>query len=205
MISPRTHLAAALVLVSSLSLLACGKGVSSEETAQLAYLGLNKAIEKSLKLGFDGFNAASSANIPNQSTTGDASGTLTISGKVDQGVSANKNMQLRMGLVGYSDGPVELEDEGEFEITYATAEAVADQPALDLSLKNIPNGTFTGSLVGTFDMTGEIEDTATVNLNFAGEIEDNGAGGTRRKQGTTAVTGTVTSKSGGAYGVNLSI
>jgi hypothetical protein len=50
----------------------CGGGVSSEEQAQRAYLGLDKSIGKALVLGFAGFNAASSANISPQSTSGDA-------------------------------------------------------------------------------------------------------------------------------------
>ena len=54
-------------------------------------------------LGFAGFNAASSANIPPQMTTGDVAGTLTVTGQVDQGASSNKNMRLVEALVGYQD------------------------------------------------------------------------------------------------------
>lgn len=45
--------------------LACGgtPAVSSDEQARRAYLGLDKAVGKSMQLGFDGFNSASSANI----------------------------------------------------------------------------------------------------------------------------------------------
>lgn len=186
----------------ALALFGCGDdGVGSDQEARLAYLGLDDAIEKSLSLGFAGFNAASSANIPLQSTEGELSGTLTITGQVDQGASANKGMRLKMGLVDYSDGELQAEDgstdglepdERDVELTYATAATPDSQPALDLSLRNIPNGTFTGTLAGSFQMTGDLEGSVTLDLSFAGEIEDDGTGKVRRKAGTTQVTGTAT-------------
>ena len=194
-----------LTAVALLALAACGAEVSSDEQARRAYLGLDKAVEKSLQLGFAGFNAASSANIPAQSAPGDDTGTLTVTGQVDQGSSANKGMRLHVGMVDYSDGEITLEDEDPIVITYATAEDVNAQPALGLSLRNIPNGTFTGTLLGDFDMTGDVEDRATLNLTFSGEIEDDGTGKVRRKAGTTTVIGTVTSEDGGAYQVDVKI
>ncbi|HLM46923.1 MAG TPA: hypothetical protein VK458_23835, partial [Myxococcaceae bacterium] len=99
----------------------CGNDISSDEQARRAYLGLDKAVEKSLQLGFAGFNAASSANISPQSGTGDAGGGLTITGQVDQGSSANKGMRLRVGMTGYTDGEVKVsEDEDAVEVTYNT-------------------------------------------------------------------------------------
>src|SRR5687768_3706351 len=98
----------------------CGGAVKSDEDAQRAYLGLDRSIAKSLQLGFTGFNAASSANIAPQTATGDASGTLTVTGQVDQGASANKGMRLRVGMVDYSDGEVTAADRT-VEVTYATA------------------------------------------------------------------------------------
>src|SRR5688572_6436470 len=68
--------------------------VDSDEEARRAYLGLDESIAKALPLGFDGYNAASNANIPPQSTTGDAAGTLTVTGQVDKGASDNKGMRL---------------------------------------------------------------------------------------------------------------
>jgi hypothetical protein len=183
----------------SLVLVACGGGVSSEEGARAAYLGLDLAVEKAMNLGFDGFNAATSANIPPQMTTGDESGTMTISGQVDQGASANKGMRLRVELVEYSDET----DEEELAITYDTPDAAA-LPALTLQLRDIPDGTLSGSLVGTFRMTGEIEGDVTLNLTFAGEIEPHPDGGVRRVVGSTTVTGTATS-SYGTYQVDLTI
>ncbi len=79
------------------------------------------------------------------------------------------------------------------------------QPALDLSLRNIPNGTFTGTLVGDFEMTGDVEGRTTLNLTFTGEIEDDGVGKVRRKAGTTTVVGTATSGSGGTYQVDVKL
>src|SRR5512135_1360909 len=110
---------------------ACGGSdtVSSDEQARRAYLGLDKSIGKSITLGFDGFNAASSANISPQMTTGDGSpgGTLTISGQVDQGQSANKQMRLYVGMVAYTDGPVKYDTKGDtVKITYDTSMTQTD-------------------------------------------------------------------------------
>ena len=52
--------------------------VANEESAQYAYLGLDGAVDRALQLGFDGFNAAKSANIPEQTGDGDAAGTMTV-------------------------------------------------------------------------------------------------------------------------------
>src|SRR5687768_17151352 len=99
-------------------------GIDSDEEARRAYFGLDGSIEKSLNLGFAGFNAATSANIAPQMTTGVAAGTLTISGQVDQGSSDNKGMRLYVGMVDYSDGEVKIIQEGEDDvivnITYDT-------------------------------------------------------------------------------------
>jgi hypothetical protein len=191
------------VLLLSAGLVGCGDGVSSDEQARRAYLGLDKSIEKSLQLGFAGFNAASSANISAQLIGGDAAGTLTITGQVDQGTSANKGMRLRVGMTNYSDGTVTVEVE-EVKITYSTSTDTAAQPALDLSLRNIPNGTFTGTLVGSFQMTEDLEGEVTLNLSMSGLIEDDGTGKVRRKAGSTTVTGTA--KSGdGEYQVNVTL
>jgi hypothetical protein len=193
-------------LLLSAGVLGCGDDkVSSDEQARRAYLGLDKAVEKSLQLGFAGFNAASSANIPPQSAPGDASGTLNITGQVDQGSSANKGMRLRVGMTGYSDGKITVsEKEDPVDITYQTTTDTTLQPALTLSLRNIPTGTFTGTLTGAFQMTGDIEGDVTLNLTMSGEIEDDGTGKVRRKAGTTTVTGTA--KAGdGEYQVNLTL
>jgi hypothetical protein len=191
------------VILLSTGLVGCGDGVSSDEQARRAYLGLDKSIEKSLQLGFAGFNAASSANISPQTSNGDAGGTLTISGQVDQGSSANKGMRLRVGMTNYSDGTITVADET-VKITYQTATDTTAQPALDLSLRNIPNGTFTGTLVGAFQMSEDLEGEVTLNLSMSGVIEDDGTGKVRRKAGSTTVTGTA--KSGdGEYQVNVTL
>jgi hypothetical protein len=199
---PSLFVAVPVILLSA-SLVGCGDEVSSDEQARRAYLGLDKSIEKSLQLGFAGFNAASSANISPQTANGDTSGTLTVSGQVDQGSSANKGMRLRVGMTNYSDGTITVEDET-VKITYQTATDTTAQPALDLSLRNIPNGTFTGTLVGAFQMSQDLEGEVTLNLSMSGMIEDDGTGKVRRKAGSTTVTGTA--KSGdGEYQVNVTL
>src|SRR5215217_3643675 len=158
----RVLTAVAFTLFMSAGLTACGDDeVSSDEQARRAYLGLDESVSKALQLGFAGFNAASSANIPAQSAPGGVSGTLFISGQVDQGASTNKGMRLRVGMATYS-----------------------------------------GTLKGPFQMTGDLEGEVTLDLTLAGEIEDDGTGKVRRKVGTTTVTGTATSGDG-SYNVNL--
>src|SRR3954451_22262684 len=90
----------ALILVAAAG---CSNGVHSDADAQKAYLGLDASVDKAINLGFAGFNAASSANIPTQMTTGTVKGTLSVSGQVDQGASSNKTMRLVTAYVMYSD------------------------------------------------------------------------------------------------------
>jgi SAM-dependent methyltransferase len=101
-----------------------------------------------LALGFDGFNAADSANIPAQSTDGDESGSIDVTGQVDQGASDNKGMRLDVALVDYSDGTIddpETDDvEEEISVLYDTAEG--EPLHLALSLRDIPDGTLGGTL-----------------------------------------------------------
>lgn len=192
-------------LLTSLALVACGNEVSSDEQARRAYVGLDKAIAKSLELGFQGFKEAGSANIPVQTTTGNAGGTLTVSGQVDQGASKNKEMRLRVGMVDYSDGVFTVPDEDEeLSVTYQTATDASQQPALELSVRNIPNGTFTGTLSGSFQMSGDVEGEVTLNLTFDGLIEDDGSGSPRRKAGETTVTGTARAGDG-EYAVDVTL
>lgn len=176
--------------------------IDSDEEARRAYLGLDNSIERALNLGMDGYNAASSANIPDQMGSGDVTGTITVSGQVDQGASANKEMRLLIAMDEYSDGPALRVDDEDIDITYYTdPEAL---PALDLSLRNIPDGTFTGTLLGDFQMEGDIVGTVTLDLTMAGDLEDDGAGGIRRVLGATTVSGTATSGDG-LYEVELTL
>lgn len=176
--------------------------LDSVDDARRAYLGLDGSIEKSLDLGMDGFNAASNANIPTQSGDGDESGTITIDGQVDQGASANKGMRLTAALEMYSDGPVERVDDEDIVITYDTYPD--DLPELTLTLRNIPDGTLEGTLMGTYEMHGDIEGTATLELSFSGPIEDDGSGGVSRTVGQTQVTGVA--RSGDAtYEIDVTI
>ena len=182
---------------------ACGSDdVTSEDDARRAYLGLHRMIDRALNLGMDGYNAASSANIPTQESTGDFTGTITVSGKVDQGVSANKEMSLDIVLVEYRD---EILIQGDADagigvaITYDTdPEEEEAPPRVDLSLRNIPNGTFTGTVNGSFAMTGDLEGHVHLDLELAGDIEEvpGSDGEIRRVPGATTVQGVAESRYG---------
>jgi hypothetical protein len=162
-----------------------GGGVSSSADAQLAYEGLDASIDKAITLGFDGFNAASSANIPPQTATGTTSGTMTIGGQVDQGSSSNKTMNLTEALVMYSDDGT---------LTYATSSPAA----LSMKLAMIPTGTLSGTLAGAFAISGQLAGQVTLNLQFTGDLEPvpGDASQVQRTPGTTHVTGTATSDFG---------
>ncbi len=186
-------------LVVVFALAACGSSsVSSEDSARRVYFGLDRAVDRALNLGMDGFNAAQSANIPSQTGDGDVSGTLTVDGQVDQGASANKEMRLTTAFAHYSD-TVErpdggLADGGPSGLIYDTV--ATSLPALDLSLRNIPNGTFTGTLNGTVDVSGDLQGAVALALNFAGTIQSAGGTAIARVPGSTHVTGTATSAFG---------
>lgn len=177
---------------------ACGD-VGSEEDARIAYLGVDQVVVKSLALGFAGFNAATNANIPARSEDGDESGSIDVTGQVDQGASDNKGMRLDVVLEGYSDGTIddpETDDDDKIAITYSTADG--DPLVVDLQLRDIPDGTLEGTLVGTVLMEGDLEGELALDVAFSGTIvedEDN-PGETLREDGTTEVNGTAESQNG---------
>lgn len=179
-----THSLRAFCIMTGLSI-GCGSGVSSDEQARLAYLGLDASIDKAISLGFAGFNAANSANIPAQMTVGVASGTITVTGQVDQGASANKGMRLFEELINYSD---------DGKLVYATSASAL--PALNMQLKGIPTGTLDGNLVGAFAVAGELSGSVQLNLTFTGMLQAGTGTKVERKPGTTRITGTATSGTG---------
>ncbi|MDC0672187.1 hypothetical protein [Nannocystis radixulma] len=162
-------------------------GVADPDAARRAYLGLDRAVDRMIKLGFDGFNAASNANIPEQMEAGDLSGTMVVGGKVDQGSSDNKGMDLEVALTDYSDGPIE----DMFDVAYDGGPAL-----LDLKLRDLPAGTLEGTFTGEFAMTGELAGVVALDLDISGETEEAPDGTIRRKAGTIHVVGTATSDYG---------
>jgi hypothetical protein len=202
-----------VLLIVAMACVACNDdGVDSDEEARRAYLGLDKSIEKSLNLGFQGFNLASSANIDPQTTNGDVAGTLTISGQVDQGSSDNKGMRLYIAMVDYDDGDIDINDDDDevASITYDTDPDPAKQPYLNLKLNNVPTGTLTGTLdtnstmTGVYIMSGDIEGTLAINVTITGTLMAGPvAPQVLRVPGTTTVVGTATNGDGGTYDINL--
>src|SRR5687767_10693034 len=191
--------AAVLTTVLCIFLSACGgdddsdAAVKSTADAERAYLGLDASVDKALQLGFDGFNAASSANIDPQTANGEESGTLTVSGQVDQGSSDNKTMHLTEALDSYSD---------DGKIQYSTNPAAL--PSIELKLSKIPDGTLDGTLSGSFGMSGELMGSVTLSLTIEAALQPDPADDTKvqREPGTTHVTGTATS-GGDSYTVDI--
>ncbi|MBT8496466.1 MAG: hypothetical protein KJO07_25690 [Deltaproteobacteria bacterium] len=199
------------LLILATSLLACGgdDDIDSDTEARWAYLGFDAAVDRAINLGFDGFNAASSANIPTQSGVGAETGTMDVDGQVDQGASANKEMRLLVSLVEYRDGEVvDAETDARIDLTYDTADG--EPLDLDISLRNIPDGTFTGTMVGTMLVTGteidgpDFDAVGDFDLALSGDIQDDGGGAILRTPGTLTITGTVTSGDG-VYEVNTTL
>lgn len=184
----RTHVFSGCLLVGALSAVlsaGCGGGVDSDEQARRAYIGLDAAIDKAINLGFAGFNAASSANIPAQMTTGTAAGTLKVTGQVDQGASNNKGMRLITEFTGYSD---------DTKLFYVTVAGKTQE--LNMQLKGIPTGTLDGDANWTLDMTGELAGQVNLKIVFTGTLQSGGGNIVQRKPGTTRITGTATSGPG---------
>jgi hypothetical protein len=184
--------------------LACGgpgdSGVADEVSAERAYLGLDRAIDRAIGLGFAGFNVADSANIPEQSEPGELGGLMRVSGKVDQGASNNKNMDLDVVLEqDYADQVLAGDDGAELAITYNGGPA-----DLAMSFKGLPDATLNGSLTGSFTMTGDLEGDVTLDLSFTGTTMDAGDGTIVRAPGSIRVTGTATSPYG-VFNVDVSL
>lgn len=190
-------LAAAVVLSG-----ACGSDdVSSEEDARLAYMGLHVMIDKAVNLGLEGYNEADSANIADQEGEGDVEGRIVVGGQVDQGVSDNKELRLDIELEAYRDELIDESEEGEgepvdLEIRYDSDDEVL--PGAEISLRNIPDGTFAGELVGSFHMEGDLEGEVYLDLEIEGELEEieGSDGDVRRAPGETSVAGTAESRYG---------
>jgi hypothetical protein len=169
---------------------ACGNEVSSTDDAKKAYLGLDTSVDKAIQLGFDGYNevgGAPGANIASQGVDGGMSGTLAVTGQVNNSASANKGMRLDETLSNYSD---------DGKVTYNTDQSA--RPAVTINLRGIgtPTGTLDGSLNGSFMMSGGLSGQVSLALSFAGQIDTGADGGVLRKPGTTHITGTATSPAG---------
>jgi hypothetical protein len=181
--------------------------VDSNEQARRAYLGLDKSVSKSLTLAFQGYNAASSANIPAQMAPGDASpgGTLTISGQVSHGNQMQATMTLAVGMVKYTDGKFVIDkNNNTIAVTYDTSTATAMQPALNIKLNGSSGNAIDGTLVGDYTMTGDLKGTVTLDLTITGTFSGTGTS-IMRVPGSTTVTGTAVNSSGGMFTINVTI
>mgnify|MGYP001596032795 FL=1 len=111
-------------------------------------------------------------------------------------------MRLFVALVDYSDGPAVQVDDVDIDIVYDTDPVTL--PYLVVSLRDIPNGTFTATLTGSYTMTGDLEGPVTIDVAMTGTIEDNETGGIRRVGGDTEVIGTATAGDG-IYDIEVTI
>ncbi len=163
--------------------------VKNEESARLAYLGLDGAVGRAIQLGFDGYNAADSANIPEQSQAGELTGTMIVSGQVDQGSSDNKGMRLQVTL---QDAYADVVLEGDRAVTYDGGPAT-----FNMNFKGLPDAALSGTLVGNFTMDGDLVGDVALNVSFTGTtMAGAGVDEIVRVPGTIKVTGTATSDYG---------
>jgi hypothetical protein len=145
-------------------------------------------------------------------TTGDTAGTLAIDGQVDQGSSDNKGMRLYVAMVGYDDGDVVYNEDGDtVHVVYDTAADMTAQPYLDLKLNNVPTGTMTGTLdantnmTGVYHLSGDIKGDLTLNVTINGTLMAGSNNTVVRVPGTTTVVGTATNSDGGVYDINVTL
>ena len=198
--SPSTVAATALLLVTSG--MSCGdSAVSNDDPARRAYLGIDSAIDKAISLGLQGFNTALSPNISPQTAAGGVMGTLVVGGRVDRGSGPNRGMSLTTTFTMYEDLVPSPEDSGTIDVVY---DGQASSPTLNLSLRGIPNGTFTGTFVQTLHLSGNLSGDVYLNLMLSGSIRAAGSAGSmfERTPGTMSITGTAMS-SYGSRTVNL--
>lgn len=187
------------------ALVGCGSShVTSDEEAELAYVGLDRAVSRAMDLGLKGFSEASSANIDTQTDDGEVSGTMTVDGQADQGASDNKGLRLDVSVDDYADvEDLDTSDPDDDDL-FVTYDSVAPG-TVDLQLKNMPDGTLGGTFEGTFVMTGDLEGEVTLSVSLDGTIEDDGSGGVQRVEGDTHVVGTATNDHGGTYDIDVTL
>jgi hypothetical protein len=192
----------AVALVALVAAAGCGPShsVDSAEQARRAYLGIDLSIDRAINLGFQGFNDSSNANIPTETASGGTGGTVTVTGQVDHGASANRSMHLNAAYAMYAD-PVTDGDSAVLHIVYDSASAA---PTLGMMLMSVPNGTVTGTFDGALTMSGDLAGTLTLALTFTGQLRPVAGSTTQieRVPGTTHVTGTATSQYG-TYEVDI--
>lgn len=185
-------------------LLACHHGVTNEREAELAYLGFDAGVSRALDLGLQGFEQAGSANIDAQVGNGDQDGTMTVTGQADQGSSDNKGLRLSVALAGYADlADVDVDGKDDLYIVYDTEDGAPLD--VDLQLRDMPDGTLTGTLGGTAWLSVDLEGPALFALSLDGttEADPDHVDHLRRVAGGTHITGTVTGPSGAEYTVDL--
>jgi hypothetical protein len=182
----------------ALVLAACGSDtVSSTDNARKAYLGLDGAVDRAINLGLKGKNEAQSANIPTETGSGDVSGTLTVTGMVDQGTAKMAQMTLQTAFVMYQDRVPAGDAPGAASGLTYDSDAAAP-PALGMSLKDLPNGTLTGTFNGKVHMSGGLKGDITLALSLTATLQPvpTMTANLQRVPGSTHITGTATSDYG---------
>lgn len=131
---------------------------------------------------------------------------MTVNGQVDQGSSDNKGLRLDVGLENYADLEdldEEDPDDDDLVVTYDTDAGTL--PAVELKLRDIPEGTMEGTFAGVVYMTGDLEGGLDFDLTLAGTITSDGGDGVSRVPDSCAISGTVTNEGGGVYDVDLTL
>jgi len=182
--------------------------VNSDEQALRAYLGLDKSVSKCLTLAFQGYDAATCANIPTEMTTGDGmpAGTLAITGQVSHGNVNEATMTLPIAMVKYNDSPIVVDTKNNTKLTliYDTSTDTTMQPVLNMKLNASSGMAIDGTLMGEYTMSGDLKGTITLDLTITGMFSGSGTT-VMRVPGSTTITGTAVNSGGGMYTVNVTI
>lgn len=224
MIEIRSRIVQAFVLFGGVVLLAgcrpvpasCGDGYGAEH----AYLLMDEAVGTAIDLAFRGVNATTDGEVALQTEPAVGGGYVTVFGQLDARDASSVVASLSLRIEGFQ----ELKDETAAaadpglgcEATYYTYRNGGSYdpdflPVLMLSAVDIPNGTYTASLVGTVYLSGAKTGPLEVDLALSGQIEPDpdvvdcpNTDCVRRVEGTTTVVGKAT-WNGDTYDVNMTL
>lgn len=142
--------------------------LTSEEVVQVVFDNFQPTIAKITTNGLQAKDdsAATGANITPISDVGAEQGTMTIGGTVAQGSGLNENFDLWVQLD---------EDYGDTDEVFYTTDNTDDTTKLQFALHIInqpADNQMTGTLQGSLELSGDVEDTGTFDLTFTTDLDD---------------------------------
>jgi hypothetical protein len=162
----RNAVAVAILAVS----VGCGNELTNEEKVQIVFDNFQPTLSKIIEAGLAAKSTSTQgANVSPVVRDGGEKGTLTVGGKVAQSAGLNQNLDLWVQLEG------EYSDTG--KIFYQTDNTDnTTKPQLGIQIQNQPSdNSMSGTLVGPMTISGDVDGTATFNVRFISDLEDDDA------------------------------